>query len=176
MRIRRGLSLSLSLVLSGAVAGCYSPLPSVNTSRLSPLQVRAMETRTYDGPDTKTALKTVLNVLQDEGFLVDYGNTDLGLLHASKTIGATTDQAYTLAVGVFDGLNGNRSFGSMAMIEATANVSDFGNQIKVRINFQRKLVGLNGVVLAAAPIGDPRTYQEFFAKLDRGLFIQNQGL
>jgi hypothetical protein len=135
-----------------------------------------METRTYEGLDVKTTLKTVLNVLQDEGFLVDYGNSDLGLLHATKTIGTTADDTYFPPVQPFGGLNGEVGYGSVTSIEATANVSDFGDRIKVRISFQRKLLSWSGGMYAAAPVCDARTYQEFFAKLDRGLFIQKQGL
>lgn len=188
MRIHRVWSLGLLTIMGAAFSGCTS-VPSLETSQLTPLQIRAIETRSYDSHDAKAMLKTVLNVLQDEGFLVDYGNSELGLLHASRTVGGeTTDQAYGSAIELFS-LRSRRPPGSTLTIEATANVSDLGNQIKVRLNFQRKAVSVlftgpnaNSVsgnaytVTAAAPVTDPRIYQEFFAKLDRGLFIQKQGL
>jgi hypothetical protein len=56
------------------------------------------------------------------------------------------------------------------------NVSEFGEQIRVRVNFQRKSLNSMGLVFQAAPISDARTCQEFFAKLGRGLFIPKEGL
>jgi hypothetical protein len=41
------------------------------------LQIREIQTRTYDTHDTKAVLKTMLNVLQDDGFIVTEANTDL---------------------------------------------------------------------------------------------------
>ena len=183
MTIRSGWLL-LPVLLG--VSGCVSPIPPLDTSRLSPLEVRAMETRAYDSHDVKLTLKTVLNVLQDEGFLVDYGNADLGLLHANKTISQTADQQSAPAIAAWD-LNGTPSLGVpsprgrvssaiFSTVEATANVSEFGNQVRVRINFQRKIFNWQGLVISATPISDPKSYQEFFAKLDRGLFIQKQGI
>lgn len=170
----------LSVILCGALSGCASTPPPVDPSLLPPMQVRAIETRTYQGHDTKTALKTVMNVLQDEGFLIDYGNMDLGLLHAAKTIGETVDQVYSPlpAIVGFNGLSGKRNSGGIAVVEATANVSDFGDGIKIRVNFQQKLTtNWFGVsVTTATPIIDAKSYQEFFVKLERGLFIQQQGL
>jgi hypothetical protein len=123
-----------------------------------------------------TALKTVLNVLQDEGFLVDYGNVELGLLHATKSTSGTADQRYIGALGQIDNLTGNGFYGGIATIDATANVSDFGDQVKIRVNFQRKILRWNGGIATCDAITDLKTYQEFFAKVDRGLFIQRQGL
>ncbi len=179
MRIRGGLWLGLPVGLCAILVGCAGT-PALEPSQLTPLQVRAIETRSYETPDAKAMLKVVLNVLQDEGFLVDYGNSELGLLHASRTVsGGTTSQIYTPAIARFS-LSGNGFFGSLTTIEATVNVSPLANQTKVRINFQQRVNSsagpLNGSVFTAIPVTDPRIYQEFFAKLDRGLFIQKQGL
>ncbi len=175
MRTRYGLSMGLA-ILCGALAGCATD-PLVDSSRLTALQIRSIQTRTYEGDDAKATLKTVLNVLQDEGFLVDYGNADLGLLHGSKTLDEIAAQKFGLEPAHFE-----HSFGfdgllvNIVTIEATANISGFDNGMKVRINFQRKLTDFRGVVIGAAPVVDAKVYQEFFAKVERGLFIQKQGL
>jgi hypothetical protein len=61
-------------------------------------------------------------------------------------------------------------------VEATANVSEFGKQIRVRINFQQKVYDSAGQVAKVEQIDDPKFYQEFFAKVDKGLFIQKEKL
>ncbi|MDB6028542.1 MAG: hypothetical protein JWM68_4765 [Verrucomicrobiales bacterium] len=164
MTIQRGLSLSLAIAVSVLLGGCVTGSNSQQLQEQSPLQIRARETRTYEDRDAKTTLKTVLDVLQDEGYLVDYGNTDLGLLHASKTTFDTVDQSWFWQNPL------------TTRLEATVNVSSFGGQMRVRINFQTKVSDSQGNVYWTALISDPKFYQEFFAKLDRGLFIQKQGL
>jgi hypothetical protein len=180
MKIPRVLLAGLLAVLGVSLNGCTN-VPTLEPSQLTPLQIRAIETRSYEGMESKAMLKTVLNVLQDEGFLVDYGNSDLGLLHASRTIGGnSTEQVFGSAIELF-GVR-RRFPPTMLTIEATANITEAGNRIKVRLTFQHQdrtvlFTGANAnTVSSAVPVTDPRIYQEFFAKLDRGLFIQKQGL
>ena len=105
MTIRRGLAPILGAIVCGALAGCTVGMQPLDPARMPPLEVRAMETRIYDGQDTKLALKAVLNVLQDDGFLVDYGNSELGILHGHKSIGQTVDQHFTPAISALNSLN-----------------------------------------------------------------------
>lgn len=134
----------------------------------SQLQIRELQTRTYDTPDSKMVLKTMLNVLQDDGFIVTEGNVELGLLSATKELDVQTEGA------VFWGSFFNLAWDKNAIVEATANVSEFGKQTRVRINFQQKVYDSSGSVSAVDQIYDPKFYQEFFAKVDKGLFIQQE--
>src|SRR3989304_1429242 len=59
----------------------------------SQLQIRELQTRMYDTSDTKMVMKTMLNVLQDDGFIVTEANTELGFLTASKDISVETKGA-----------------------------------------------------------------------------------
>jgi len=47
--------------------------------------------------------------------------------------------------------------------------------VRVRINFQRRLIDVRGVV-TVTQVTDAKGYQEFFAKLDKGLFLEREGL
>lgn len=49
------------------------------------------------------------------------------------------------------------------------------DRVRVRINFQRRLVDPRGRV-QVTQVTDAKGYQEFFAKLDKGLFLQREGL
>ena len=62
-----------------------------------------------------------------------------------------------------------------ATLDATANVSTHGDRVRVRINFQRRLIDVRGVV-TVTQVTDAKGYQEFFAKLDKGLFLEREGL
>jgi hypothetical protein len=115
-------------------------------------------------------LKTMLNVLQDDGFIVTEANTEVGLLTATKDVDVETKGA------AFWGTFFNRAWDKNAVVEATANVSEFGQQTRVRVNFQQKVHDSNGKVSKVDQIDDPKFYQEFFAKVDKGLFIQKEKL
>ena len=54
--------------------------------QLTQLQTRQLQTRNYQTEDTKIILQTALAVLQDDGFVVQNANVDLGLLAASKSL------------------------------------------------------------------------------------------
>ena len=185
MKTQRGILPGLLVILCLSIAGCAG-IHEFDSSQLSALQVRAIETRVYDNRGTKAMLKTALNVLQDDGFLVDYGNPELGILHASRTMNGETGSQTSVSGS---SLTVSSSYSTttcvtanLTTIGATVNVSDFGEQTKVRINFQRigsrPNWGLMGAVasVTATPIKSPKVYQEFFAKLERALFIEKQGL
>jgi hypothetical protein len=60
--------------------------------------------------------------------------------------------------------------------EATINVSPFGKGVRVRASFFRKIFNNQGVTVASQELDDPLFYQHFFAKVDKSLFIQRQGI
>ena len=51
-----------------------------------------------------------------------------------------------------------------------------GKICKVRVNFQIKTMDNKGGVVEVKTIEDPIFYQEFFAKVDKGIFIGKQKL
>ena len=183
--IRRAIMLGfLSFTISGCVAapaliaiGAGAVGAGVAASKVkhkepekSQLEIRELQSRTYDTPDSKMVLKTMLNVLQDDGFIVTEGNAELGLLSATKELDIQTEGA------VFWGTFFNLSWDKNAIVEATANVSEFGKQTRVRVNFQQKVYDSTGGESTVDQITDPKFYQEFFAKVDKGLFIQKENI
>src|SRR5436305_1725987 len=74
------------LLAAAAVSACTLPRRLPEPTPLTQLEIRAIQTRTYSGLDGRTVVKTLVNVLQDDGFLVHYGDLDLGLLDASKSV------------------------------------------------------------------------------------------
>lgn len=150
------------------------------------LQVREYQTRTFDTNDTKLIMKAVLNVLQDDGFVVKNAVTDLGLLTASKEIDLTRSKKsgndFNWA-DFFESMSQNRSnknqpqtFSKLKTIEVSVNVSEYGRQSKVRANFQAKILDNNGNTVESYQVEDMKFYQDFFSKVDKGIFIQRQGL
>jgi hypothetical protein len=62
------------------------------------------------------------------------------------------------------------------VIDCTANVSQFGEKIRVRSNFQLKQMNNKGGVEKVQTMDDPKFYQEFFTKVDKGIFIEKENI
>lgn len=140
----------------------------------SQLQKRQMQTRTYSGVNKPMIMKAMLNVLQDDGYIVYNANPLLGFISGTKefdvkdkTINIAKEFGKSKASLAWKGI-------TVAVIESTANVTEFGKEIKVRINFKRKLLNVYGNAQYIDEIDDEKYYQDFFAKVDKAIFIQKQ--
>lgn len=147
-----------------------TPAPPQKTQ----LEKRQIQTRTYNDVDKALIMKAMLNVLQDEGFIVNNANPLLGFISGSKEFDVTDKS-----------INIEKEFGTnsrslawggirVATIEATANVTEYGKEIKVRVTFKRKLLNMYGNAQVINEIDDEKYYQDFFSKVDKAIFIQKQ--
>lgn len=185
------------LVVMATACTFVNHAPTVQPPKTQ-LQTREFQTREFDTNDTKLIMKAVLNVLQDDGFVVKNAVVDLGLLTATKEVDLAENRATTNRAssddywwGVFEsvfGTSGGRNranqsrsnqeqprFRKFKLIEVSVNVSEIGRRSKVRANFQAKILDNQGQPLDVYVIEDQKFYQEFFAKVDKGIFIQKQG-
>lgn len=137
------------------------------------LQIRQFQTRNYETNDIKMVMKALLNVLQDDGFIVKNAVPDLGLLSAEKSVDIENKGEAFLAA-LFAGANA--VWKKASVIECTANVSEFGNTTRVRANFQIKILNNKGGIIKIQQITDEKYYQDFFSKVDKGIFIQKEKL
>ncbi len=172
MKQRFLLSISvLSIVILSAACGGFGGSPAKTPQ--TQLQMREFQTRDYDTKDTKLVMKAMLNVLQDDGFQISNANTDLGLLSASKEVDVQNgSEKFWKTVLVGDQARWNRN----ATIECTANVSEFGDKTRVRVTFQQKTMDNTGQVAGIKQIDSEAYYQDFYAKVSKGLFIQKEGI
>lgn len=161
-----------AIVTIGLPLNAYSKeKPQAATSQL---EKRVYQSRTFDNIDKATVMKAMLNVLQDEGFIVNNANPLLGFISGAKEFDVSDK---TIDIEKEFGIKKNALAWKgirVATIEATANVSDFGKEIRVRINFKRKLLNVYGNAQFIDEISDEKYYQDFFAKVDKALFIQKQ--
>jgi hypothetical protein len=118
-------------------------------------------------------MKSLLNVLQDDGFIVKNANVELGLITATKEVDVENKgEAFFAAL-----LAGRDArWKKNSVIECSGNVSEFGTQTRVRVNFQLKVMNNRGEVMGVQQVEDPNYYQEFFSKVDKGIFIQKEKL
>jgi cell division protein FtsB len=161
------------------------------------LQVREYQTRYYDTQDNKMVLKALINTLQDEGYILNNINSELGVLTASKefeirkktawgTIGngfgtllgiSLTISTFGICIPIPIFYASRLIKGSKATlkIESTINISDFDKQIKVRANFSDR-VNETAKRYKVLKVDDQKFYQEFFSKVDKGIFIQKENI
>ena len=69
-------------------------------------------------------------------------------------------------------LNGIR----VATIETTANITEYGDSMRVRINFKRKLLNTYGNAQFIDDVWEEEFYQEFYEKVDQALLLQKQNI
>ena len=168
--------LFASVVLSLALLFSQSCVPYQQPVKKTQLEIRAFQTREYQQKDTKSVMKAVLDVLQDDGFIVKNAVTELGLLTAQKDIDIERSGDRFFSFSMMGAGNNIPRWKKNALVEASINVSEFGDVTRVRANFQRKEMDNMGGVMAVYPVEDENFYQDFFAKVDKGLFIQREHL
>ena len=150
--------------------GCASDEPT--PSQPSQLEMRSFQTREFDAKDPKVVMKAVLNVLQDMGFIVNSADTDLGLLTASKW----TNVEHTKKE-LKEAKKKETALSKSVVLDCTANISAFGkSQTRVRVNFQQRILDAAGATMQADAIIDAKFYQTFFTAVDKGIFLQQEGV
>ncbi len=164
--MRHFIILLISFVLL-TVSGCQTVQPVAPKTQL---EIREFQTRVYDVSDMKLVMKAVMNTLQDDDFIVQQANVELGLLTAQKELDVENP-----AESFFARAFTNRpEYKKNSVTEASANITEFGKQITVRINFRYKLLNNRGAVMRVNQIDDARYYQDFFAKVDKSVFLGKQ--
>ena len=141
---------------------------------MTQLEKRQFQTRTYDSSDKALVMKAMLNVLQDEGFIVYNANPLLGFIYGVKDFDTSDpnidiSKEFGLSKARLN-MNGVR----VATVETTANVTEYGKSMRVRVNFKRKLLNVYGNAQFIDDINDENYYQEFFSKVDTAIFLQKQ--
>lgn len=160
----------ITIGIVGLLTGC-APRPSEPPP--TQLQIREIQTREFATCDTKLVMKSMMNVLQDEGFIIKNAVVDLGLLSAEKNIDVE-NRAEAIFAAMFVGPQARWS--KYQILEASANVSEFGPKTRIRINFQIKTLDNFGCPKDVITLNDPCYYQEFFEKVSKGIFIQEQDI
>jgi hypothetical protein len=169
-----------------AAGGCMPAKPPPRTQ----LEVRAYQTRDFDSADAQQVMKAMLNVLQDDGYVVKNAVVDLGLITAAKEIDVAPGRSSSGGFGglggiiiggpgpggVIVGSDGPQTFRKTEVRDFTGNVSAFGKQTRVRVSFQRKVLDNRGGVIEVAPIDDAEFYQDFFSRMSKSVFLQQEQL
>ena len=173
------LTIALAIIISSGIClESYAKTTKIPGNEIitpqTQLEKRQFQTRSYDGTNKTVVMKAMLNVLQDEGFIVNNANPMLGFISGSKDFSAKDKSIdITKEYGISKWILFIKGI-KVATIEATANVTEIGKEMKVRVNFKRKLLNVYGNPQVIDEINDAKYYQDFFAKVDKAIFIQKQ--
>jgi CheY-like chemotaxis protein len=164
------------LVFLLLLPGCATKQPP--PLEMTQLQVRQLQTRTLDVDDSKIVMKVIIHVLQDEGFIIEHANTELGIIHAIRETKIQKEEnTVELLPPIFDIIFGKTEPGTgRVIVDCTANVIEYGNQCRVRLNFQKKVIDEYNDVIEVKIIDEHQFYQMFFNKIDKGIFLKKEKL
>ncbi len=188
MPISRNRIIALVLLVLASTACTVVRFPEQVRTPQTQLQTREYQTREFDTNDVKLVMKAMLNVLQDDGFVVKNAVPDLGLLTATKEVQladkSASNKYWMDALDIVFDTRGSSSrnrttqdarYNKFKQVEVSVNVSELGRRCKVRANFQAKILDNTGNPVEVSAITDPKFYQDFFSKVDKGIFLQRQG-
>ena len=166
-----------------AMIGCQTiPEDALRLSESS-LEIREVQSRTYEVPSEKDILNASVSVLQDMEYNIEEIEKPLGILTASKTADASSssEMAALVMLDIFCALGGGGGCG------ATASASDSQKimltlvvlpslaregSFVTRITLQRVVWDTQGRVKIQQQIDDALVYQEIFDKLSKSIFLE----
>jgi hypothetical protein len=138
------------------------------------LEKREYQTRAYVTADKTMVMKAILNTLQDEGYIVYNANPLLGFIYGSKDFD-TSDSNVDISKEF--GLSKSRLSMNgikVATIDASVNVTQFDDNIRVRVNFKRKLLNTYGNAQFIDDVSEEEFYTDFYKKVDQSLYLLKQ--
>jgi len=146
---------------------CFSLIlcsPSFAKGKATPassLEIRQMQTRTYEIKNKKELMEAIVNVLQDRDYLINESSYSLGVISGYKEC------------------KEKAAFGSRYVrYETSVQINEVNNKsYKVRTNFIKKNLDPMGNPLPQTDVQNPEEfYRGFFTQLDKSLFIESQGI
>ena len=159
--IKKLFTTTLAFLILFATSNCAM---AKRTKKMSLLELREMQTRVFETPDTTRVMKSAINTLQDSGFVIQEIETDLGFIRAQKTfkkhhidkkrvagwsmvlalMTATTVLSYGSNIGsMYDPSMriSNEMKDKTAIVDANVDVEQFGNsKTKVRFVLVEKIL------------------------------------
>lgn len=176
----------LLALLSALVTGCAAtPKIPEDALRLSEsaLEVRSLQTRTFEASDEATILAASVAVLQDMEYNLDEIESPLGVLTASKVIDADSagEKAGLLLLEIICAAGGSGSCGYMAtasdeerfiltlvVLPSLARPGEYS----ARITLQRIVFDQQNRIKDMGVIGDAEMYQQIFENMSKSIFLE----
>jgi hypothetical protein len=163
----------------GRNSSVKNEVSAADVLKLTPdsMALRQMQTRKYQTSDLRKVLDSCVGLLQDNGFTVDEISPKLGTVLGSKSREAVEagQVAASIAFAIIFGvaLPVDKQQKMSASIVVSNSALDAESAI-VRVNFSRIVWNDSNAVSKAERLEAPEMYQEFFDKLSKSLFLEEQ--
>ena len=178
-------------MLGALLIGACQTLPD-DAFRLneSALELREIQTRSYEGVSDIEILSASSGVLQDLGYAIDEIEKELGVLSASKRADATSDAEIvgnvardladcllTFMLGCDnDAYKSSKDVQDIRMTLVVLPDLETDGQYHVRLTMQRVVWAKSGAIYGQETISDANVYQAFFDKLSKSVFLEQEGV
>lgn len=180
----------------------FTIIPAPAKSSMTMIELRELQTRYFETNNYQEIMRAVINTLQDNGFVIQNVESELGYITAKKEFRAKRTDKKRVALystefayyGVLTGL----SFGACApyliipsmhmknelslhpvVVDANVTIEIVGQRAKVRFTFVEKIMenadGYSFIKSAPRKVVryyNSQIYQEFFSQLNKNLFIE----
>jgi len=178
------------LLLVVCATGCAGTPEEAYRLPPSTLEVREVQTRTFEVVEGNEIIRASVALLQDMEYNLDEVEPQLGLLTASKTVDADSASqkagliALDVLVGVLGAAGGGSPTGSaylgaddkidleltLVVLPSLARDGDY----LARFTIQSTLWDKSARVKKQGVIEDPAVYREIFDKLSKSLFVEKE--
>lgn len=158
--------------------GC-STKPIVESSAKTQLELREIQSKKVLNTDTIFLSKAILQVLQDDEFVITNSDSNLGYFSARKKLDSGKE-SYKFAwydiyypIAIYKVL----TLGMLVKeINATISIRVYEEHSTIRASFNADIFDDGGKLVSSKVIEDLKFYQEFFAKVDKALFLEKNNL
>ena len=172
-----------SVLLCLCLAGCASMPNNLLVMPANYLSAREQQMRKYSTTDEKKVIQASAGALQDLGFTIDKSEMDLGMVVSSKNstavsagqvTAALTADAACVVFGCYTNLYGKTDKTQKIEASVMVNSALAKDSTVVRVKFQTVVWNVQGQVSRFETIKDPKIYQDFFERVSKSIFLEEQ--
>ncbi len=177
----------LPLIAVGLLSGCAATIPK-DALRLpeSTLEIRSIQTRTFEAPSETAILAATIATLQDMEYNIDQIEKPLGVITASKVSDADSagEKTGLFILDLFCMTTGNGGCDAMSSAKDEQHITltmvvlpslARSGEYVTRITIQRVIFDKAERIKVLERIDDAETYQQIFENLSKAIFIQVSG-
>lgn len=174
-------NLYLIIFLSLFIKGCAPKSIDMVKLNTSSLEERALQTKSFDTNDEDKILSASIANLQDMGFNIDEINRDLGVVTSSKVRDAREvgQQVGLFVLALLGGAQAMDMADHLQTIRATVVTTpktELKTETVVRLTLMRVIQNHRGLITKIETIQDQEIYTQFFDKLSKSVFLEEQKL
>ena len=174
----------LALIAVGLLNGCTATIPN-KALRLpeSTLDIRSIQTRTFEAPSEIAILAATIATLQDMEYIIERIEKPLGVITASKISDADSagEKTGLFILDLFCAATGGGGCDAMSSAKDEQQITltmvvlpslARSGEYVTRITIQRVIFDKAARIKVLERIDDAETYQKIFENLSKAIFIQ----